>query len=109
LLELDRMAIEEAGPNPERLAAAIHLQLRDKGGAVPVYAIAKSLDIVRRLCARAQSAHAQLCSGDALLDEMMQAQLKRRKRNGSVNLSPTITGARHCDCPLDDRVMNAAQ
>jgi hypothetical protein len=46
LLELDRMTIEEAGPNPERLAAAIHLQLRDKGGAVPVYAIAKSLDIV---------------------------------------------------------------
>lgn len=40
------MAIEEAGPNPERLAAAIHLQLRDKSGAVPVYAIAKSLDIV---------------------------------------------------------------
>jgi IrrE N-terminal-like domain len=46
LLELDRMTIEEAGPNSERLAAAIHLQLRDKGGAVPVYAIAKSLDIV---------------------------------------------------------------
>jgi hypothetical protein len=34
VLALDRMAIEEAGPNPERLAAAIHDQLRHKGGEV---------------------------------------------------------------------------
>jgi len=40
------MAIEEDGPNPERLAAAIHLQLRHKGGAVPVYEIATALDVV---------------------------------------------------------------
>ena len=43
---LDRMAIEEAGPNPERLAAAIHDQLRHHGGEVPVAAIATMLDIV---------------------------------------------------------------
>jgi Zn-dependent peptidase ImmA (M78 family) len=46
VVELDRMTIEEAGPNPERLAAAIHEQLNHKGGAVPVYEIAKALDIV---------------------------------------------------------------
>jgi hypothetical protein len=28
------MAIEEAGPNPERLAAAIHEQLRHKSGEI---------------------------------------------------------------------------
>jgi Zn-dependent peptidase ImmA (M78 family) len=46
VLELDRMTIEEAGPNPERLAAAIHLQVKHKGGGVPVYEIAKALDII---------------------------------------------------------------
>ena len=45
-LNLDRMTIEEAGPNPERLAAAIHSQLRHKAGPVPVYDIAEALDIV---------------------------------------------------------------
>ena len=43
---LDRMAIEELGPNPERLAAAIYDQLQHKGGTVPVAAIATSLDII---------------------------------------------------------------
>jgi Zn-dependent peptidase ImmA (M78 family) len=46
VLTLDRMAIEEAGPNPERLAAAIHEQLQHNGGEVPVAAIAEALDIV---------------------------------------------------------------
>ena len=46
VLVLDRMAIEEAGPNPKCLAAAIHDQLNHKGGAVPVAAIAAPLDIV---------------------------------------------------------------
>jgi hypothetical protein len=46
VLALDRMAIEEAGPNPERLAAAIHEQLRHKSGEIPVAAIAAALDIV---------------------------------------------------------------
>jgi hypothetical protein len=46
VLELDRMTIEEAGPTPDRLAAAIHLQLQHKNGAVPVYEIAESLDII---------------------------------------------------------------
>jgi len=45
-LRLDRMEIEEAGPNPERLAAAIHAQLDLDAGAVPVESIAKALDIV---------------------------------------------------------------
>lgn len=40
------MAIEEAGPNPERLAAAIHDQLGDASGEVPIANIAAALDIV---------------------------------------------------------------
>jgi Zn-dependent peptidase ImmA (M78 family) len=46
VLALDRMEIEEAGPNPERLGAAIHRQLGMKRGAVAVEAIAEALDIV---------------------------------------------------------------
>ena len=45
-LRLDRMAIEEAGPDPGQLAAAIHAQLPDINGPVPVHAIAYALDIV---------------------------------------------------------------
>jgi hypothetical protein len=45
ILRLDRMAIEEAGPNPDKLAEAIHGQLGLKNGAVPVHAIARALDI----------------------------------------------------------------
>ena len=55
MLALDRMAIEEAGPNPERLAAAIHDQLRHKSGEVPVAAIAAALDIVEIKEARLKS------------------------------------------------------
>lgn len=44
-LSLDRIAIEEVGANPERLAAAIISQLPDLAGAVPVYDIARALDI----------------------------------------------------------------
>jgi Zn-dependent peptidase ImmA (M78 family) len=44
-LTLDRMAIEEAGPNPDKLAEAIHAQLKLRSGAVPVHAIARALDI----------------------------------------------------------------
>jgi Zn-dependent peptidase ImmA (M78 family) len=43
---LDRIEIEDSGPNPERLAAAIHLQLQHSSGPVPVYEIAKALDVV---------------------------------------------------------------
>jgi hypothetical protein len=46
ILTLDRMAIEEAVPNPDELAAAIHARLNRKSGAVPVHAIARALDIV---------------------------------------------------------------
>ena len=49
ILTLDRMAIEEAGPNPDKLAAAIHAQLKLKSGAIPVEAIARALDI-RHIC-----------------------------------------------------------
>lgn len=45
-LVLDRMEIEEAGPRPDKLAAAIHRQLGDCDGPVPVHAIARALDIV---------------------------------------------------------------
>lgn len=44
-LNLDRMAIEEAGPNPERIAAAIHDQLALPHGPTPIFDIAKALDI----------------------------------------------------------------
>jgi hypothetical protein len=39
------MAIEDAGPNPDKLAEAIHAQLKLRSGAVPVHAIARALDI----------------------------------------------------------------
>lgn len=45
-LELDRMAIEEAGPNPERLAMAIHRQLEQEIAPVPVTEVAKALGII---------------------------------------------------------------
>lgn len=45
-LSLDRMAIEEAGPDPARIAAAIHRQRDFGGGAVPISAIAMALDII---------------------------------------------------------------
>jgi hypothetical protein len=44
-VELDRIAIEDVGANPERLAQAIHHQLPGLQGAVPVYDIARALDI----------------------------------------------------------------
>jgi hypothetical protein len=40
------MEIEDSGPNPERLAAAIRLHLGHASGPVPVYEIAEALDIV---------------------------------------------------------------
>lgn len=45
-LKLDRMALDDVGANPVRLAEAIHRQLGDPSGAVPVARIAKALDIV---------------------------------------------------------------
>ena len=44
-LNLDRMAIEEVGGHPERLAGAIHDQLPGLTGPVPVVEIALALDI----------------------------------------------------------------
>ena len=44
-ISLDRIAVEEAGANPVRLARAIHRQLPDLTGAVPVHEIARALDI----------------------------------------------------------------
>jgi Zn-dependent peptidase ImmA (M78 family) len=46
MLSLDRMAIEEAGPNSERLADAIHLQLGPLKGSVQLTEIATALNIV---------------------------------------------------------------
>lgn len=64
MLALDRMAIEEAGPNPERLAAAIHEQLRHKSGEIPVAAIAAALDIVEIKEAPLQSLEGALIAPD---------------------------------------------
>ena len=44
-LRLDRMAVEEVGGAPELLAQAIHDQLGERPGPVPVRAIAAALDI----------------------------------------------------------------
>jgi len=44
--ELDRMEIEDFGSTPERLAEAIHRQLGERPGSVPIHAIARALDIV---------------------------------------------------------------
>ena len=44
-VKLDRMAIEDVGLNPQRLAEAIHDQLARLDGAVPIYEIAAALDI----------------------------------------------------------------
>ena len=46
VVKLDRMAIEEAGPNPERIAASIHAQLALLSGPVPIHQVAEALDIV---------------------------------------------------------------
>jgi hypothetical protein len=48
---LDRMALDEVGANPVRLADAIHAQLGEQTGPVPVEAIARSLDIVEMVAA----------------------------------------------------------
>jgi hypothetical protein len=44
-ITLDRMAIEEVGLNPQNLAQAIHNQLGDLDGAVPIHQIVAALDI----------------------------------------------------------------
>jgi Zn-dependent peptidase ImmA (M78 family) len=41
----DRLAIEEDGPNPEKLAQAVHKQLGARNKAVPIVDIALALDI----------------------------------------------------------------
>jgi Zn-dependent peptidase ImmA (M78 family) len=59
-LDLDRMAIEEAGPNPDRIAAAIHEQLALSRAPAPILEIAKALDIVEIREARISSFEAAL-------------------------------------------------
>jgi len=44
---LDRMALDDVGLNPEKLAAAIHDQLGHRPGPVPVHGIARALDILQ--------------------------------------------------------------
>jgi hypothetical protein len=39
------MALDDAGGNPRKIAEAIHLQLGDLSGPIPVYEIARALDI----------------------------------------------------------------
>ena len=46
MISFDRMAIEEAGPNSERLADAIHLQLGNVKGSVQLTDIATALNII---------------------------------------------------------------
>ncbi len=45
-VDLDRMTVEEAGPNPQKLAGEIHRQLGHRRGAVPIGGIVRALDIV---------------------------------------------------------------
>lgn len=45
-LALDRMALDDVGANPVRIAEAIHAQMGKPSGPVPVEDIAKALDIV---------------------------------------------------------------
>lgn len=47
MLALDRMAIEEEGTDPVRLARSIHRQLGALPGAVPIHEIARALDIMQ--------------------------------------------------------------
>ncbi len=44
-VQLDRMALDDAGANPEKLADAIHRQLGERPGPLPILEIAKALDI----------------------------------------------------------------
>ena len=44
-IKLDRMALDDVGVNPRRLAEAIHAQLGEGSGPVPVNEIARALDI----------------------------------------------------------------
>lgn len=46
-LVLDRMAVDDAATSPERIAAEIHRQLGKTDQAVPVFDIARALDIER--------------------------------------------------------------
>jgi Zn-dependent peptidase ImmA (M78 family) len=55
MFSLDRMAIEEAGPNSERLANAIHLQLGPVKGSVQLTEIAIALNIIEIRYAPLQS------------------------------------------------------
>jgi hypothetical protein len=45
IIKLDRMALDDVGLNPLRLAAAIHAQIGQGVGPVPVHEIARGLDI----------------------------------------------------------------
>jgi hypothetical protein len=45
-LSLDRMALDDVGANPARIAAALHDQLKNCEGAVPVFEVATALDIM---------------------------------------------------------------
>jgi Zn-dependent peptidase ImmA (M78 family) len=80
---LDRMAIEEAGPNSERLAQAIHLQLGAIIKAVPVLEIAYALDISEIRFEKLESFEGALLTtperdtGSILVNEASQAERRR--------------------------------
>ena len=42
---IDRIVLDDVGGNPRKIAEAIHLQLGDLSGPIPVYEIARALDI----------------------------------------------------------------
>jgi hypothetical protein len=44
-IKLDRVALDDVGYNPQRIADAIHVQLGDVSGPVPVHSVARALDI----------------------------------------------------------------
>jgi hypothetical protein len=45
IARIDRIALDDVGGNPRKIAEAIHLQLGDLSGPIPVYEIARALDI----------------------------------------------------------------
>jgi len=62
-LALDRMEIEGAGPEPQRLAQAIHAQLGPTSGPIPIYKIAAALDIIEVPRAPLKGLEAALVTG----------------------------------------------
>ena len=84
-LRLDRMAVEEVGSHPERLAAAIHDQLGLAAGPVPVEAIAAALDIAEiRIADRRPRGSARHHGGARRRNDLVRAGAPRPRRRFTI-------------------------